>query len=61
MRGETLTITRKGIPIPKLTPFGKDSVMLPPQELRKRFIAFQEAHPLHDITTRDLINEGRRR
>ena len=58
--GETITITRKGIPVAKLSPLGDKSAIVPPEDLRRRFLTFQEAHPIYDISTRDLINEGRK-
>lgn len=59
--GEVITITRKGVPVPKLGPVTPAREIKPLDAVRSRVRAFQDAHPLEGVTTRDLVNEGRRR
>ena len=59
-RGEVITITRNGVPVAKLAPVSTESPKSA-AELRARFLAFQATHPLEGVTTRELIQEGRRR
>lgn len=56
--GESVTITRRGIPVAKLIPVQSD--VRDPNRLLRAFSAFQESHALDGITTRELIDEGRR-
>ncbi len=57
--GESITITKHGVPVAKLVPC---------DDVRQREIAeaiaglraFRDAHPLGDVTIRELIDEGRR-
>jgi prevent-host-death family protein len=57
--GETITITKHGVPVATLAPVraGRDSVRAVADELR----AFRDSHPLDGIKIRDLIEDGRRR
>lgn len=58
--GTSFTITRRGVPVARLVPVGGPSARAP-EKLLRAFRSFQDAHPLQGITTRDLIDEGRRR
>lgn len=58
--GERFLITHRGAPIAKLEPVEEPGVQRDPEALLSAFKEFQEAHPLPDITTRDLIYEDRR-
>lgn len=56
--GETITITKHGVPVARL---------VPPEERRSdvgeviaELLEFQKEHTLGDVTIRDLIDEGRR-
>lgn len=57
--GETITITRHGVPVAVLAPAGpsRRAAEASATELR----AFRAAHPLRGLSIRDLIDEGRRR
>jgi prevent-host-death family protein len=56
--GEPLTITRRGTPVAKLVPI--QSEVRDAAHLASRFRAFQDAHALEGLTTRELVDEGRR-
>jgi len=58
--GASFTITRRGIPVARLIPVGGASARVP-EKLLHAFRSFQDAHPLQGVTTRQLIDEGRRR
>jgi prevent-host-death family protein len=57
-RGETITITRHGKPVAKLVPVqvkaGDMKAML--REMK----AFRDKHPFDGVSTKELINEGRK-
>lgn len=59
-RGEVITITRNGVPVARLVPMARAGASRSREKIRARFLTFQEAHPLQGLTTRDLVNEGRR-
>jgi prevent-host-death family protein len=57
--GETITITKRGVPVAMLVP------PLAPSSTSVRdavtgLRAFRERHPLNGLTIRELIDEGRR-
>jgi prevent-host-death family protein len=56
--GESITITKHGVPVAKLVPVGDGNpdVIDAIAGLRK----FRDAHPLGDVTIRELIDDGRR-
>jgi prevent-host-death family protein len=56
--GEAVTITRRGIPVASLIPIRSEPS--DPERLLARFRAFQEAHALEGVTSRELVDEGRR-
>jgi prevent-host-death family protein len=57
-RGETIEITKHGVPIAILSPVVRD------REDRRavldELLAFRREHPLGEITIRELIDDGRR-
>ncbi len=57
--GETITITKHGVPVATLAPVRTErrSARSAADELR----AFRDRHPLDGIRIRDLIEDGRRR
>jgi len=58
-RGERITITKHGTPVAVLVP--PTAVSRPDAAaLVRRTQAFRAAHPLGDVTIRELIDEGRR-
>jgi prevent-host-death family protein len=57
--GASFLITRRGVPVARLVPVKRGS--RDPKALLEAFKAFQKAHPLEGITTKELINEGRKR
>lgn len=56
--GESVTITRRGIPVAKLIPVRSE--VRDAARLLRSFRAFQEVHVLEGVTTRELVDEGRR-
>ena len=57
--GESITITKHGVPVATLVPArpGRKSASAAADEL----LRFRAAHRLRGVTVRDLIEEGRRR
>jgi len=57
--GETITITKHGVPVATLVPvvIERKTARSAAEELR----AFRDRHPLGGVSIRDLIEEGRRR
>lgn len=60
-KGEEVTITRHGVPVARLVPYRERERRLTPQEAAEKLRAFRDAHPLKGITTRQLIEDGRKR
>lgn len=58
--GRSIIITRRGVPVARLVPVD-GALVRAPERLLGAFHAFQVAHPLEDVTTRELVDEGRRR
>ncbi len=58
--GETITITRRGVPVARLVPIEPEKPKRTKEELSEAFRKFRESHPLNGITIRELIDEGRR-
>ena len=57
--GETITITKHGVPVAVLGPVARPSSMTTTEAIAG-LRAFRRAHPLAGLTFRDLIDEGRR-
>ncbi len=57
--GETITITKRGVPIAILTSPHPD-VVISVGEASRDLRAFRATHQLAGLTIRDLIDEGRR-
>jgi len=57
--GETITITKHGVPVARLVPAEADRTRTV-DELIAEMKEFRRAHKLGDITIRELIEEGRR-
>lgn len=58
-RGETITITRHGKPVARLVP--ARGRRRSPKAAIEAMRAFRKGHRLDGLTTRDLIEEGRKR
>ena len=58
-RGETITITKHGVPVAVLGPIARRSSMTTTEAIAG-LRAFRQAHPLGGLSIRDLIDEGRR-
>lgn len=58
-RGESITITRHGVPIARLVPV-EEKPKLDLQQVLAETRAFRKAHPLGEHSIKELINEGRR-
>jgi len=56
--GESITITKHGVPVATLVPIktGRESAQVAASELLK----FRAGHRLRGVTVRELIEEGRR-
>ena len=59
-QGVAITITRRGVPIARLVPVN-DGRPQASGDLYRAFLDFQRAHPFDGTTTKQLIEEGRRR
>ena len=57
--GDTITITKHGVPVALLVPARPNRVDV--QSLAAELRAFREKHPLRGVKIRDLIDDGRRR
>jgi prevent-host-death family protein len=58
-RGETVTITKHGVPVAVLAPAaGSDPAGV--REAIAGLRAFRDRHHLRDVTIRELIDDGRR-
>lgn len=57
--GETITITKHGVPVAVLVPAGPSRIDVAAAAAELR--AFGARHPLKGLKVRDLIDEGRRR
>ena len=58
-RGETITITKHGVPVAVLVPpAGSDTAAV--REAAAGLRAFRATHDLRGLTIRELIDEGRR-
>jgi prevent-host-death family protein len=58
-QGETITITKHGIPVARLVPV----VEKPKPDVERAIedlLEFRKQHPLQGLSLRELINEGRR-
>lgn len=58
-RGETITITKHGVPVAILSPADAEKAVVVP-EVAQALRAFRVKHPLGGLSIRDLIDEGRR-
>jgi prevent-host-death family protein len=58
-RGETITITKHGVPVAVLTPPARSGTT-GVREAVSGLHAFREGHDLRGVTIRELIDEGRR-
>lgn len=56
--GESITITKHGIPVARLVP--PEVQQRDVREVIAEMLEFQKEHTLGDITIRELIDEGRR-
>ena len=59
-RGETITITKHGVPVATLSPVAPDATV-EVRDATAGLRSFRAAHPLRGLTVRELIDEGRRR
>lgn len=59
-RGKSITITRRGVPVARLVPVD-GALGRAPEQLLDAFRTFQAAHPLGDVSTHELVDEGRQR
>jgi prevent-host-death family protein len=57
--GETITITRRGVPVAMLVPVAPKSTR-DPAELIKEMLEFRKGRKLDGVSIRELIAEGRR-
>ena len=57
-RGETIEITKHGVPVAMLSPVISDRADR--RAVLDELLAFRREHPLGDVTIRELIDDGRR-
>jgi len=58
-RGETITITKHGVPVARLVP-AEEQPTRTTDEVIAELKEFRRTHKLGDVTIRELIEEGRR-
>lgn len=58
-RGESITITKHGVPVARLVPV-EEKPKVDLQQVLAETRAFRKAHPLNGMSIKELINEGRR-
>ena len=58
-KGETITITRHGVPVARLVPVNGNTKPGVKQTI-EAILEFRQAHPLYGDDLKDWINEGRR-
>jgi prevent-host-death family protein len=58
-KGESITITKHGVPVARLVPV-EEKPRVDLQQVLADTRAFRKAHPLQGLSTKELINEGRR-
>lgn len=58
-KGETVQITRRGVPVAKLVPVERES-LCNPKEAARRIRELRRGIRLGKLTIRELIREGRR-
>ncbi len=58
-KGETITITKHGVPVAVLRPVTRERAVRT-REAITGLRAFRQRHPLDGLTIRQLIDEGRR-
>lgn len=56
--GESITITKHGVPVARLIP--PEEKQRDVREVIAELLEFQKEHTLGDVTIRELIDEGRR-
>ena len=56
--GETITITKHGVPVAVLSPPGKQQ-HIAPQEVVAEIKALRASHRLDGLSVREMIDEGR--
>jgi len=58
-RGESIMITKHGVPVAVLKPAGMEN-RHEPQEVIKKIRSFRKKHTLGDLSIKEMIEEGRR-
>ena len=59
-QGEIITITRHGVPVATLRPAAGRRGLPPATDFAAAFARLRSRHRLGDVTTRELIDDGRR-
>lgn len=59
LRGETIEITRHGVPVAKLVPVARQRTREEVRAAIERLKEFRRTHSLGDLTVREMIEEGR--
>jgi prevent-host-death family protein len=59
-KGETITITKHGVPVAKLVPIESEATKPNVKEVIEQLRKFREGHKLDGLSIRELIDEGRR-
>jgi prevent-host-death family protein len=58
-QGETIEITRRGVPVARLVPIEKEQ-QVDRKQIVRDILEFRKGNKLRGLKIRDLINEGRR-
>lgn len=59
-KGETVQITRRGVPIAKLVPVGEEAPAKNPRQAARRILELSRGLSLGKLTIRELTHEGHR-
>ena len=59
-KGETITITKHGVPVAKLVPVGDDKPKRDVKQVIAELLEFRKRNTLRGLSIREMIEEGRR-
>ncbi len=59
-KGETITITKHGVPVAKLVPVGDGKPKRDVKQVIEELLEFRKQHSLGGLSIREMIEEGRR-
>jgi prevent-host-death family protein len=59
-KGETITITKHGVPVARLVPVGDEKPRRDVKQVIEELLEFRKGNRLDGLSIRELIEEGRR-